>query len=262
MTEPIFKEEEKVILSSVAKAFASSKNPQTIGRNGEQPLINFLNNYLPSTLKAASGHFLMPGGKKSPQIDILVIDTRYPLLGYNTDGTVLVMAHSVIKIIEVKTNLTKKDIVKTEKNFSKISELLNKIWGGNLDSWSCPQLILLAYKITVSQETIVNGYFSICSPKNNHFDISILRDNKIDDLGCLIHFEPLEDDFSTKERKKYKDRIKDDFILTVAEERAPLSDFYYTLIQDSYYTLDDRGYSLKQIGEHFMDYLEWTTNRY
>lgn len=256
MTEPIFKEEEKVILSSVDKAIASSKNSQTIGRNGELPLITFLNNYLPPTLKAVSGHFMTPDKIKSPQIDILILDSRYPLLGYNSDGTVLAMGHSVLKVIEVKTNLTKRDIVKTESNFSKMRGLLQKIWTED-NVWISPELKLIAYRLAAKLNTIEDAYFSLCAPDINHFDISVLRDSKSGDSGCLIHFEPLGR-LSNRFRKKYKSTIKGDFILTSINERTPLADFYYALIQDSYYSLDERNYSFGDIGKHIMDYLEWT----
>jgi len=259
MTEPIFKEEEKIILSSVDKAIASSKNAQTIGRNGEIPLLTFLNNYLPHTLKAVSGHFMTPDAVRSPQIDILILDSRYPLLGFNADGTVLAMAHSVVKIIEVKTNLTKKDLIKAESNFSKIRALIGKIWSNEKNDWVNPELLLVAYRISTKLETIENAYFSICSPKINHFDISILRNNKSNELGNLIHFEPIADLTQEQKKKLLSYYVKDNFLLMSIKERTPLSDFYYSLIQNSYYILDNRGYSLGDIGAHFMDYLKWTT---
>lgn len=259
MTEPIFKEEEKVILSAVDKAIASSKNSQTIGRNGEIPLITFLNNYLPPTLKAVSGHFLTPDKLRSPQIDILILDSRYPLLGYNADGTVLAMGHAVLKIIEIKTNLTKKDLIKTESNFSKIRDLISKIWPDESDIWSRPEFILVAYRISTKLTTIEDAYFSTCLPLTNHFDISIIRNDSKSDSGSLVHFEPLEENSSSKLYKEYESIIKDNHILTCIQERTPLADFYYNLIQNSYYRLDERCYSFGDIGAHFMDYLEWTT---
>lgn len=259
MTEPIFKEEEKVILSAVDKAIASSKNSQTIGRNGEIPLITFLNNYLPTTLKAVSGHFVTPDKLRSPQIDILILDSRYPLLGYNADGTVLAMGHAVLKIIEIKTNLTKKDLIKTESNFSKIRELLSKIWPCEMGIWSSPEFILVTYRISTKLTTIEDAYFSTCLPLTNHFDISIIRNDSKNDLGSLVHFEPLGESLNSKLYKEYESVIKDNHILTCIQKRTPLADLYYNIIQNSYYRLDERGYSLGDIGAHFMEYLEWTT---
>lgn len=262
MTEPIFKEEEKAILLSVDKAKASSNNSQTIGINGEKPLIDFLNNYLPPTLKAVSGHFLTPNKIKSPQIDIMIVDTRYPLLGYNTDGTTLVMGHSVLKVIEIKTNLTRKDILKTTENFLKIRHLITEIWpeGENYD-WSKPVLQLIAYRISIKLASIEKAFFEFCDPENNHFDVTILRSNKENEFGTELHFEPTSNwsDFVNSNYEEYKHQMKGKYLYGSFSQKTPLSDFYYNLIQNSYYIVDHRGYSLTDIGAHFMEYLNWST---
>ena len=43
-------------------------------------------------------------------IDVMALDSRYPLIAENLDGSVLAMLHSVIQTIEVKTNLTSTDV--------------------------------------------------------------------------------------------------------------------------------------------------------
>ena len=55
---------------------------------------------------------MAPDGSLSPQLDVVLVDARYPLLAQNTDGSVLVMLHSVLKTIEVKTRATSSDITK------------------------------------------------------------------------------------------------------------------------------------------------------
>ena len=101
----IIQAEERSILAAVDQALASSTNAQTIGANGEIPLKRFFNRYLPVTLRAAGGHFLTPSGKMSPQIDIMILDSRYPLLSENSDGSVLAMLHSVVGTIECRTRI-------------------------------------------------------------------------------------------------------------------------------------------------------------
>src|SRR5689334_15392292 len=85
---PIIRTEELAMLAIVDRALASSSNSQTIGRNGERPLLDFFNRYLPYTFKAVTGHFVPPSGTLSPQIDIMLLDSRYPLLAVNADGSV------------------------------------------------------------------------------------------------------------------------------------------------------------------------------
>jgi len=132
---PIIQQEEKAILLAVDRALCSSSNSQTIGKNEEIPLLTFLNRYLPPTLKAASGHFITPSGNISSQIDIMVLDSRYPLLAENSDGSVLAMLHSVVEAIEVKTNLSTKDVRKSWNDGVKIMELANDIDGYGGDEW-------------------------------------------------------------------------------------------------------------------------------
>ena len=76
ITNEIIAAEEEVILATVKKALHSSGNSQTIGRNGEIPLLDFFDRMLPNTLIARSGHFVGPDSVISPQIDILILDAR------------------------------------------------------------------------------------------------------------------------------------------------------------------------------------------
>lgn len=260
MTEDIFKQEEKAILLSVDRSKASSNNSQTIGRNGELPFVEFLNNYLPPTLRAVSGHFMTPQEIRSPQIDCMIVDTRFPLLGYNSDDSVLVMAHSVLKIIEIKTNLTRKDVEKTAINFSKTRTLIKEIWKGKNADWKGPFYKLISYNISIKFNSVANAYFDFCEPELNHFDIGILRTNKKDDSGASLHFEPMMyRDIDEKDLELIADSMKDGYLLTSAQERTPLSDLYYSLIQNSYNMIESRQLSLGEIGNLFNDYLNWST---
>ena len=256
--EDMFKQEEKSLLVSVDKARISSNNSQVIGRNGEIPLLKFLNNYLPPTLKAVSGHFITRDFKRSPQIDIMIIDARYPLLGYNSDGTVLVMAHCVLKIIEVKTKLSKVDVKKTSDNFYKIRLLLSGTWNEKIVEWNEPFYALFSYKISVKQIGIENAYLEYCDPDNNPFNIIILRPKQNEEHGVNIHFEPMKN-WGQKEKDLRLYKTKSDFFLIPFWEQIPLSDFYYSLIQYSYNILDSRSYSFADIAEQFDYYLNPTT---
>ena len=88
------------MLACVNKAITSSSNAQTIGRNGEIPLRDFLNHYLPYTFRATTGHFVTPEGELSPQLDVMILDTRYPLLAHNADSSVLSMLHAVVHVMD------------------------------------------------------------------------------------------------------------------------------------------------------------------
>src|SRR5690348_16323946 len=102
---PIMQAEEEGMLAIVDRATAGSGNSQIIGRNGELPSLQFLNRHLPYLFRAHTGHFVAPDGALSPQIDVLLVDARYPLIAQQLDGSVIAMMHSVIGVIEVKTRV-------------------------------------------------------------------------------------------------------------------------------------------------------------
>src|SRR5262245_30527945 len=116
---PVIAQEEEIMLAGVDKAVKSSGNAQGIGRNGELPLLHFLERHLPYTLRALTGHFVVPSGELSPQMDIMIVDARYPLLAQNLDGSAVVMLHSLLSSIEVKTTLTIPELLRTWKRTRK-----------------------------------------------------------------------------------------------------------------------------------------------
>jgi len=254
----IILQEEKSILLAVEKALASTTNSQIIGRNGELPLLTFLNRYLPNTLKAVTGHFITPSGKMSSQIDIMVLDSRYPLLSQNEDGSVLVMLHSVLWTIEIKTNLKSSDIAKLWNDAMNIMELAREIeLYGDTESFASIQTNVIAYKSAQKLDTIEKAYEKNAKPLLAGLDIYLLRfpKNEMPDnmeIGGMLHMEP-----PFEEEGGYGPF--DGYWSCFGASHTPLSDFYYTLIQNCYYTLGDRDFSFSDIGAHFMKYMSWST---
>lgn len=254
-------QEESAIILCVERALASTSNSQTIGRNGEIPFLNFLKRYLPTTLRAVSGHFVTPNGNLSPQLDIVVIDSRYPLLSENGDGSALVMLNSVVHIYEIKTNLTSKDIKKSIENSQKTFALFKEIEEfKNPTEWGSPQLTLLAYCSAQRLETLESSYFQYSLPEVAPMDAVILRCHKNDTArigapGGTLHLEP---PFSSEDSRGPR---PDGYFPCFIPNHTPLSDLYYTLVQNAYYVLGERDYTFTDIGQHFMEYMNWTTAR-
>lgn len=253
---PILIKEEDLMIAKAEKALASTSNSQIIGRNGEIPLLNFFKRYLPSTLRAETGHFLAPSGKLSPQLDIIILDSRYPLLAENEDGSVLAMLHSVIHIIEVKTNITSGDMEKMWLNSEKIQFLASsEVPSYAPGEWGGIRTDGFAYKCANKLDTLERKYIEFAQPKETGLDIYLLRLHSSDqvagkNIGAEFHFEPV---FEEDEDQIY------DFIPTCRACFNPLSDLYYRIIQDSYYTLGSRDFSFTDLGFHVMDYLAWST---
>lgn len=263
---PIMLQEERSILLCVERAKTSSNNSQTLGRNGELPLVDFLNRYLPSTLKAASGHFITQEGSLSPQIDVLILDSRYPLLAHNTDGSVLAMAHSVIETLEVKTNLTTKDVKKINTDAKTITQLLSKekILGG-YPKLGAIATSAIAFNCSQRLDTLEKIFIESSNPKEFSADITILRYPEKDlnlrsGVGGAFHFEYLEDPNTALISDELRDTlIKNDHLFMSISSHTPLSDFYYRLVQDAYYSLGTRNYAFDDIGNHFNKYMSWAT---
>ena len=263
----VIEQEEKSILLAVDRALSSSPNAQTIGRNGELPLLEFFNRYLPSIFRAVSGHFITPDGNISPQIDIMILDSRYPLLSENLDGSVLAMLHSVVHTIEVKTNLTSNDVKKTSENISKIRKLMNEVDIFDFDnSYSSPITNALAYRIKNKLETIESHFQKNSNPSIFHFDLIILRLPKHDfnnkEIGCQLHYEPIsKDEIDSLENQNEIDEcsLTNGFLFGTIAEHTPLSDMYYSLVQNGYYILGDRNFTFQDIGIHMMSYMSWST---
>lgn len=252
-------QEERAILLAVERALASSPNSQTIGRNGEIPFLQFLQRYLPSTLRATSGHFISPTGAVSPQIDVIVADARYPLLSENSDGSTLVMLHSVLCFLEIKTNLTTKDIRKSVENIKSVFALLRdveKFWPPG--SWTSMTASLLAYNCAQRLATLEETYFSNSAPEHAPFDSYLLRyhanDRSADGgIGGMLHLEPPFPDGEGRGTRE------DGFFPCSIPSHTPLSDLYYSLVQNSYYIIGERNYSFSDIGAQFNDYMNWAT---
>jgi len=264
---PVILQEEKSILLAVDRALSSSSNSQTIGRNGELPLLDFFNRYLPPTFKALSGHFITENGDISPQLDVMILDVRYPLLAENLDGSVLAMLHSVIQIIEIKTNLRSSDLKKICSDVIKTKDLISQVNDfKKVNDFKSPVVSCLAYRIRNKLDSIINSYQKYSDPENYHFDLSILRlDDKEfndSDAGCDIHYEPITGIEIQDFKEKYdisENEISGSYFLTVRPCYTALSDLYYQLVQNSYYILGERNYSFTEIGEHIMEYMEWST---
>jgi hypothetical protein len=263
---PVIEQEEKSILLSVDRSLSSSSNSQTVGRNGELPLLSFLNRYLPPTFRSVSGHFITPNGNISPQIDIMVLDSRYPLLAENMDGSVLAMLHSVVWTIEVKTNITVTDIKKISNDVKKIRLLMNEIDIFNPPhSFCAPTTFAFAYRTRSKLESIERAYYEHCQPNDFHYDLTILRSTELEanseKIGCQFHFEPTFDEkVSDLQADGFSENeIKVEHVLLTMPSHTPLSDFYYSLVQSGYYSLGDRNFSFHDIGAQIMSYMSWST---
>jgi len=242
---PIFAHEETQMLAAVDKAGSSSSNSQILGRSGEAALCSLLKRYLPNPFRAVTGHFVTPSGKVSPELDVIVMDARYPLLSENQDGSVVAMLHSVIATIEVKRTLVKKEVLKIRKNASCVAELQSEVFP-DVRAWGAVMQFAFAYRSGIALDTVATHYFNNYLPDDPTGSILILRAHDKDQvpdegpLGALLWMDAGEDP-------------------AVSTTLAPLSDLYYSLILDGFYTLSARNYDFGDLGVHAVSYMNWGT---
>ena len=247
---PIFVHEERSLLAAVDRADRASSNSQIIGRNGEVALMGFLNRHLPPTLRIANGHFVTPHGDLSPETDLMVLDSRYPLMAQNDDGSVLAMLHSVIGTIEVKRTLTKAEIQKIRKNTLKANALQCQLHPEQSE-WGAVLQMAFAYRSSIKIATIEKHFFADWESNPILPFMDVLRILKSDapdsskSFGVQIWLETGD-------------------LPATSTTVSPLSDFYFHLVQDAYYTLGARDYGLNDVGSHLNEYMTWGTypNKY
>lgn len=192
----------------------------------------------------------------------MLVDTRYPLLAQNADGSVLAMLHSVLKTIEVKTRATSGDLEKAARNAHAMHALGSQITLSEENDEPKFQIYteLFCYRIRTKLSTFLAKYMVYGFPvKDDPFDAFVLRLQESDCppdavVGATLHYEPLVDD-------EEKVEFGADWMPTYLFQYNPLSDLFYRTTQDAYYTLADRNFSFLDIGQHLMEYMSWSTYR-
>lgn len=247
----IFAQEEAGFILVIKRAQNSTTNAQILGRNGEKVFHKFLNRYLPNCFRAVNGHFVTPEGVLSPEVDILLIDSRYPLISENEDGSGIVMLDSVLATIGVKLSLNKKEILTIRKHSKKISTLLSSV--SEEKSVFVPQYEF-AYTSEIMLETVGQHFFLNWTEQDPASDLYIMR----------IHPSDLTENFGLIGAQVWLEPDEKESFPCISTSKAPLSDFYYRLVQMAFWTLEERSHSFIEIGNNLNKYMTWGTypNRY
>ena len=95
----------------------------TVGNASELNWINMFRKYLPTRYSVDSGHVLDSQGHQSDQIDIVIYDRHYSPFFFNKNNIKYFPAESVYAVLEVKQDLTKKNIEYAGKKAASVRRL-------------------------------------------------------------------------------------------------------------------------------------------
>jgi hypothetical protein len=90
-------------------------------------------------------------------MDVLILDSRYPLLSHNKDGSVIAMLHSVVHVIEVKTSVGKRDISAVLKGAAKVFALSTSVFPKHLHG--AIGIVAIGYGSSIRLSTIEAHFF-------------------------------------------------------------------------------------------------------
>jgi hypothetical protein len=97
-------------LAAQAEVAGGTGHASTTGKMRELLIQRFLKPHLPRTFEIRSGIIVDSKGKKSKQQDIVIVDTRLPVIDIGSDNEAILIAESVVATIEVKSHLGTSEI--------------------------------------------------------------------------------------------------------------------------------------------------------
>jgi hypothetical protein len=233
--------------SMVARLMQSDGgNNASIGRHGEVLVMDFLNRYFPSQFVARKGHYRKIDGALSREIDVMILDSRFPLLNETEGGVVHAIQHALIAAVEIKrtlgraeTEAIRNDVLMLGEDIAQIPVLAEKPV-----EWSAPASIALAFRSRSRLDTLARHYFrlppALCDVYvlEHRFDCR----NVSAGVGAFLHVEG-------DNRGAYG---------VSARTGNPLSDFYYMLLERCYEVVAERNIENTSLRSIVSSYYNWS----
>lgn len=164
------------------------------GKEAENILKKFLEGHLPKRFGICSGFILDRDDNVSRQTDVIVYDSNNcPVLETFEDN--LIIPHdNTAAIIEVKSNLTYKDIIDAADKIAHVKSLIkSKVSLPLSGPWNISTIgILFAFKSTLSLETISKHYHSAIAEHGlgKHIDYIFVLDEGMCSISAHFPGEP------------------------------------------------------------------------
>lgn len=161
--------------------FTASKVLEHHGLKGdvrEQALSVFLEKHLPEKFRVGSGIVVNSDGEQSRQQDIIIYDAFNAPLLLNEENTKIIPVESVYGTIEVKSTLSKKELITCINNIKSIKTL-------STSPHPIPHGFVFAYQSQSSLETVCENVVELNKEVNWEHRINTIC---ILDKGLILHF--------------------------------------------------------------------------
>jgi hypothetical protein len=153
-------------------------HPTSKGSHGEKAWINFFRSFLPSKYAVDKGFVFDSNGKLSDQIDIIIYDSLYtPLIFETEDGEKYITVESVYMIFEAKQAINKENLNYTHNKIKSVQNLHRSSRG-----------MIVAGKSVQARELtpILGGILASTSISKQSVEKHLMLYDTIN-LGCAIH---------------------------------------------------------------------------
>jgi hypothetical protein len=253
---PVARLEEEVLLAAVDRMLAPERSGHTVGESGfTVPLRDVLNGYLPRSLRAVAARITAPNDRVSPEIGVLIVDSRYPILSEDLDGFVVAMLHSVVAIVQVRSVLTGGAIAEMWKDAVETAILATQAEGYAGRGRGAVTICGFAYRATDSLDALEESYRKEVKRDIAGFDLTILRLRADDQV--FRGFPGVE--FCGEMASSGGDRTES-VEIQMHFHFSPLSDFCRNLVSNAYRTLGFRHQTDDEVEQHFAEYPSWSTD--
>lgn len=243
-----FSAEQRIMLAELEKS--KGGNNASLGDDGELLVTGFLSRFLPPQFRAYKGHYRKINGDLSREIDVMIVDSRFPILNETKSGVVHVMQHALLCTVEVKRTLGKTQISTIRKDILALHK--DKVQQPALSIennlfWSPPTTVVLAFRSDSTLQTLVDHFYKRPIAWGDMFILEHDFECRGTDrgIGALIRIEG----------------TKSDYECMTCRIENPLSDFYYMLIEQSFDVLSTRGLPDGAMRDVISSYYNWSTLR-
>ena len=179
------------------------KTPDDVAQHREEIIMRFLKTYFPPTYQFGKGEVIDSEGHRSGQIDVVICNAYHPFT-VSESGSGLFFSEGVVCAVEVKSDLSKKELERGLEQITKIKKLKRKpikgdlMFGSDFDRERLERIpaILFGFQapsLVKLKSNISNIYEKSMTPLEEQVDAVVVMDKgiifNIKDTRDPLHIE-------------------------------------------------------------------------